>query len=68
MPAMSEILDTPFLVEDVLLAALQVALGLFEMLKLAGPIHPALLAHRRERDRSLSHRRLRAEPLPVMSR
>jgi hypothetical protein len=38
-PVMFEVLDTTFLVGDVLLSTQYVTLSLFEMLKLAGPIH-----------------------------
>ncbi|MGY8682823.1 hypothetical protein Q2941_34370 [Bradyrhizobium sp. UFLA05-153] len=44
MPMMLKVLDTLFLVENILLATQQVALSLFKMLKLPGPIHLALLA------------------------
>ncbi|WP_156446778.1 hypothetical protein [Bradyrhizobium yuanmingense] len=39
MPVTFEVLDALLLVGNVLLATQQVVLSLFEMLKLAGPIH-----------------------------
>ncbi|MGV7219325.1 hypothetical protein [Bradyrhizobium sp. UFLA05-112] len=39
---MLKVLDTLLLVGNVVLATQHVALGLFKMLKLPGPIHPRL--------------------------
>ncbi len=44
MPMMFKVFDTLFLVGNILLATQQVALSLFKMLKMRGPIHLALLA------------------------